>query len=287
MNIERAIAITAWENPDRIQSIVDSLSDEDHIVIYMKKDSPNFKDIQDLHVHHLNIADVVAYPDDIDTEVKTKNFVISEMKKKGVKKLHMLEDNVSIIKNPHPFMDDIENLLSLLGLNSFLGTVTDDCNFVYNKYVPRLRIHIDDELKGWKEKLKIDEVVFCSHSNTYWMYFDLEHADEDELHFEEAFKSQMYWIIEYLARRRNKHPNTMYFMNQYVTCASERGTYERAKIEKNVSKEEAEKVQKEFIENMKADHEIFTAMAVDNHPDCNQNIVVERLYKILSSKIDK
>ena len=61
--------------------------------------------------------------------------------------------------------------------------------------------------------------------------------------------------------------------------------YGYVKVKKNVSPQEAQDEQKALIEKMKADHQLFMAMAVDNHPDSNQNIVVERLYKLLSSKV--
>ena len=188
MNIDRTIAITAWENPNRVSEIVDKINGNEIIKIYVKKDCQNFNEIEQLKIDHLNVSDVRTYPDEVDTEVKMKNYVISDMKKTGVKRLHMIEDGVKLLKDPEKFMNDIENLLSHLDLHSFLGTVTDDCTFVYNKYVPRLKIYIDDELKGWKEKLGIEDVIFCSHSNTSWMYFDIEHADDSELHFEESFK---------------------------------------------------------------------------------------------------
>ena len=100
--------------------------------------------------------------------------------------------------------------MNVLDLNNWCGTVTDGCNYIYSKYNPRLSISID---KPEYQKLNIDKVIFCSHSNVQWLVYDLERADDNELFFNESFTVDMFWIIEYLARRRNTHPNSLYFMN--------------------------------------------------------------------------
>lgn len=100
MNTERTIAIASWENADRIEKIVDSLPVNESIVIYVKKDSPYFDAVEHLKADKLNVSDVIAYPDGIDTDAKVKNFVISESKKAGIKKVHILEDAVEIYKDP-------------------------------------------------------------------------------------------------------------------------------------------------------------------------------------------
>lgn len=67
--------------------------------------------------------------------------------------------------------------------------------------------------------------MFCSHSNIQWNVYNLEKADDNELFFDEKLTIDMFFIIEFLARRRNSHPGSLYYMNQYVTCASEQGLY--------------------------------------------------------------
>jgi len=38
-------------------------------------------------------------------------------------------------------------------------------------------------------------------------------ADDNEMTLDEHFTVDMFYIIEFLARRRNTHPGTLYFMN--------------------------------------------------------------------------
>ena len=172
-------------------------------------------------------------------------------------------------------MDDVEKMLDALDLNSWLGTVTDGCNLVYTKYNPRLRVKIDRP--DYKEKLGVDELVFCSHSNTQWMVFNVKKGDAEELHFREDFKIAMFWIIEYLARRRNTHPESLYFMNQYVTVPSELGTFVNREV--NESDKEIESP-----EAMKQEDDLFKALKVNYAPDNNIDLVLERTYKKLQSK---
>ena len=152
-------------------------------------------------------------------------------------------------------MDDVEKMLDALDLNSWLGTVTDGCNLVYTKYNPRLRVKIDRP--DYKEKLGVDELVFCSHSNTQWMVFNVKKGD--------------------VARRRNTHPESLYFMNQYVTVPSELGTFVNREV--NESDKEIESP-----EAMKQEDDLFKSLKVNYAPDNNIDLVLERTYKKLQSK---
>ena len=62
-------------------------------------------------------------------------------------------------------------------------------------------------------QLGLDAAVFCSHANTQWIAVDLPLADDNEVILDEQFTIDMFYIIELLARRRNTHPGTLYFMN--------------------------------------------------------------------------
>jgi hypothetical protein len=77
------------------------------------------------------------------------------------------------------------------------------------------------------------------------MTFNIGKADADELHFNEDFTVAMFWIIEYLARRRNSHPGSMYFMNQYATVESEVGVYRNKKLNLSDAAETPERMKKE------------------------------------------
>lgn len=186
----------------------------DEVTIFSKND---LKDLPDAKIR------TVLIPADKDTRPKVKNFALKHFKEGGFRgKLHMLEDSVEVKSDPRQFVSDIENMMDVYGLHNWMGTVTDGCNFVYSKYNPRLNIVIDrEEFKH----LGISQAAFCSHSNVQWMTYDLPAADDDEMYFNEQFTVDMFWIIEFLARRRNAHPGSLYFMNQYYTCKSELGVY--------------------------------------------------------------
>ena len=108
------------------------------------------------------------------------------------------------------------------------------------------------------------------------MIFNLEKADDNELYFCEDFKVDMYFIIEFLARRKSTHPGSLYFMNQYFTCTSEKGVFE---IKDGVKRDEVPNLQ----EVMKQEDLLFKAKNVNYAPDNNIDLVLERLYEKLKS----
>lgn len=221
-------------------------------------------------------CEIVQIPVECNSRPKTKNFVVNHFKKSGFKGyLHELEDSIEMLKDPIKFIADIENMMRVFDLHNWCGTVTDCCNYVYSKYNPRLSVKID---KPEYSKLNIDDAVFCSHANVQWLIYDLENADDDELFFNDKFTIDMFWIIEFLARRRNTHPDSLYFMNQYFTCASEKGIY---KLKDDQKKREAEDLQTK----MKEEDLLFKSMKINYAPDNNIDRVLELLYSKLESKI--
>ena len=266
----RRVAIICW-NSNSIQQVAktyETLKDED-CVLYVK-DGIDVSSID---------AFKVFMPAVVDTPAKAKNYVIQNEKDTGNDEewLHVVEDTIDVIKDPHSFMDDIEQLMKVMDINSWLSTVTDGCNRVFAKYCPRLKITVDDEKC---QKFNLKEVIYCSHSNTQWMVFNLKNGDADELHFNEDFKIAMFWIIEYLARRRNTHPGSMYFMNQYLTIPSELGTF--INVEKNESDKEIESK-----EQMAAEDAKFKAMNINYAADNNIDAVLEKTYLKLHEKAKK
>lgn len=222
-------------------------------------------------------CELVKIPAEIDNRPKIKNFVVNYFKQEGFKGiLHEIEDKVEIVSDPTIFVHDIENMMSVLELNNWCGTVTDACNYVYSKYNPRLAVKLDREEYV---ALGLNEVVFCSHSNVHWMAYDLEKADDNEFFFNEKFTVDMFWIIEFLARRRNTHLGHLYFMNQYFTCSSEKGTYRLKKGQK--VKEETRDMDK----LMKEEDALFKSLNVNYAPDNNIDNVLEMLYLQLKSKV--
>ena len=220
--------------------------------------------------------ELVDIPSDKDNRPKRKNFIIKHLKELGFEKMHMIEDIVELLASPMVFIADIERMMDVYDLNNWLGTVTDACNYVYTKYNPRLDVVIDDEKCNG---LGISNAIFCSHSNVQWIVCNLQKADDDELYFNEGFTIDMFFIIEFLARRRNAHLGSLYFMNQYYTCASEKGVYA---ID---SKLAASKDAQNTPEKMKDEDIKFKNMNVNYAPDNNIDAVLELLYQKIQSKL--
>lgn len=227
----------------------------------------------------LDCENNIIVPAEFDSLPKFKNYAIryfKDMKYDGF--IHFIEDVVEILKDPAEFMTDVEAMMTALDINSYFGTITDRCNLVYNKYCPRLTLNMNEPRF---EKFNLKKLSFCSHSNVHWVVINLGLADDNELYFNEDFEIPMYWIIEFLARRRNTHTDTMYFMNQYVTCGSEQGVYKlsQQQIEPNKKLTIAE-----IREQNIAEDKHFAELKVDYHPDNNLDLLMERLYNKLMSK---
>lgn len=261
----RKLVIVHWNENSNIQKLVESFPSNLDITIFQK--------------HGLNAIatthSVVVMPENINTSVKSKNYIIQQYKTENFSGyLHIIEDVIELLKDPTEFISDIENTMNILDIHSYLGTVTDACNRIYSKYNPRLRL-INDKPE-W-QKFNIKEFVFCSHSNTNWMIFNLEKCDINEITFNEMFTIDMFWIIEYLARRRNSHPETLYFMNQYLTCSTEHGVYQLDKTIDIAVQHDTEK--------MKEEDQLFKSLNINYQPDNNIDELLERLAIKLDSKI--
>jgi hypothetical protein len=109
---------------------------------------------------------------------------------------------VEIIKDPSLFIADLENMMAALDYTVWFSTATDGCNYVYQKYNPRIRVFCD---RPECERLRLrGELDFTSHSNTQWVAYDMSKtAGTDLMRFDDRFTVAMFFIIEFLARRRN------------------------------------------------------------------------------------
>ena len=292
--MNRRIAITVWLNDDN-EFTSECQQNIDRLAELLAKLSDSVEVFSNSSEAKLNGSSVQIFPAEVDTEVKSKNYVIQKYKNEGFSgKLHVINYDTKILKDPSMFINDIENMLDVFDLHSWLSTVTDPCNYLYKKYVPRLKVPIDKEMHGWSDTLKMTDVLFCSHSNTAWMIFDIGNGDDSELHFDDSFTVAMFWIIEYLARRRNSHQKSLYFMNEYVTCPSEKGVFvtdhhlsqssEDALKKKGIRQDQH---QQKMNELFKADDEKFRSMKIDYHPDNNLDVVLERTYLKLKEKFEQ
>ena len=274
----RTIAIANENKSSNIKQIVDEFnksSSYDNIVVFTK-DSVRAKNDISCSID----VEVVEAPEDVDvsTTPKFRNWILRESKQKFSDWLHVIDDSIEILKDPTQFMNDVEHMMETLDINNYFGTITDGCNKVYSKYNPRLKIALDaDDYRSFGFG---DALLFCSHSNIQWITYNLSKADDNELFFDEKFTIDMFFIIEFLARRRNSHPDQLYFMNQYATCQSEYGLYD---FKKGLDREPISNVQ----EKMRSEDAIFKSMGINYSPDNNIDNLLEKVYMKLKSKIKK
>lgn len=106
------------------------------------------------------------------------------------------------------------------------------------------------------------------------MCFDLD-ADIEKLKFSEEFTVPMYYIIEFLARRRASSDG-LDFMNMYPTVLEEQNVLKSLDADA-----------KPDDEVMKAEYEKFSSLGLDLAPTSNIDQVLERLYSIVSPKDKK
>lgn len=210
------------------------------------------------------------FPNECNTVPKMINYILAEEKsrKPDNRYLHILLDSVKIKKDPLIFINLLDNVLEKLHMTSWLSTVCDPMNYVYKKYNPRVQIDLDDECKNM---LKVDKLLFTSHSNTYWMCFDLN-ADDECIKFNESFEIPMYYTIEFLARRKaNAQP--LDFMNMYLTIEEEQNLFDVEQISEKYSDEQ-----------FKSENDIFKDLKLDITPTNMIDTVLENLYNVLNNK---
>ena len=137
--------------------------------------------------------------------------------------VHVIEDKIQIYGNPSKFLDEIEKMMIVFRLKSWFNTSCDPCNFIYSKYNPRMYVAIDEPEAEKKYKKTIS---WCSNANTLWVCYNMDACSFDDIRFEENFQYPMYYIIEFLARRRNsKSPGELNYMNYYPSVEEELGVF--------------------------------------------------------------
>lgn len=88
-------------------------------------------------------VDMTVLAEDIDTEPKARNFINAYYKTDPLHAdttsfLHVILDATKILKDPTPFIEQIEKTMAFADYNVWFSTCTDGCNYVYRKYNPRL-----------------------------------------------------------------------------------------------------------------------------------------------------
>lgn len=209
----------------------------------------------------------------MDAFPKMVNWIMKQERGKAnhTRYLHIISDTARVRKDPKPFMEALARMMSCLHLESWLNTTCDPMNYVYKKYCPRLDIRLDGEdakLAG------TSRLLFTSHANTVWSCYDLD-APEDHVAYNEALTFPMYYIVEFLARRRkNAGRKALDFMNMYPTVPEETGLVEVA----------IEETQNFTDQQIQENDEKFKALDLDWTATNNVDAVLETLYNIIKKK---
>lgn len=217
----------------------------------------------------------VNWPSHLTTIPQIRNWINQFFKTNNFTgKLHVLEDTTKLLKIPTEFLSDLENMMDVLDYNIWFSTVCDPCNFIYSKYNPRLAVMLD-KVEYFKFNLG-EKLIFASHSNTQWIAYDFAKVTDDQIKFDEDFTIAMFYIIEFLARRRNtKKQNQVYFMNQYLTVPSELGTFNTIELPQP-------KISQDI---MKTEDRLFKDKKINYAADNDIDIVLETIYNTLNSKL--
>lgn len=269
MNRTIVIELLNEEYTENVQKNVDILmanSSCNNIVVLMPQPNSNFN-----VAHETVTCSNLCYPAECDTFPKRRNWLNAYFKSQQYSgMLHVLEQSTKLLEAPNAFLDQLEDMMDKFDYSVWLNTICDPCNYVYKKYCPRMQISLDEYAKGFK----FDKLLFTSHSNTAWIAYDFSKVQDDLLKFNERFTIAMYFIIEFLARRRNSKLSKFYWMNQYLTVPAEKGVF----------KQEAIETVKDKIGDMKEEDAIFKQLNINYAPDNNIDSILETTYEMLKSR---
>jgi len=249
----REIAIiNTGKKIDIENNILKFVKDEGNITIF----TPKLPESNDDGMKYVEIPSEI-----LSSKSKVKNFVYSYyFLEKYTGFLHVIEDCIQVYNSPTSFICEIEKMIDMFSLKSWYNTVCDVCNYTFKIYNPRISIDLDSS----DVKEKYNKVIyFTSHANTAWTCYNYGEAAYDDIKLDERFGIPMYYIIEFLARRRNtKKDNELYFMNYYPTVAEEKNVFRLLdEYEEDEIKEEQYKAEGELFNSMKINHD--SDMAVE------------------------
>ena len=212
---------------------------------------------QDNPPTHETCEELIVIPLDIcEKESKIHNYVVKWFKDRNIGGfLHIFKDNIGVVpENMEKFAPEIEQFMNIFGYDVWLNTFTDGCNFIFDKWIPRVNVVNDNE----ELKKKYDKTsMWTSNANTNFMIYDLDVLKLENVLFDESFSIGMFYIIKFFAERRNqKLPGC--FMNFYPTLESEKGILKDMKYP---SKED-----KGIAERMRNEDKLFKEMNIDYRP---------------------
>ena len=247
--------------------IVEKLPVGSKILVFQRKQLDNEETASKLAKMRQNHdVEMRFYPDEYKNhQTKVRNFASKTFFDEKIEGfVHVIEDRIDIFGEPSKFLDEIERMMTMPELKSWFNTSCDGCNYVYSRYNPRLFISVDEE----EAKKRYEKIVaWCSNANTGWICYNMNLATFEDIRFDENLTFPMYYIIEFLARRRNtKKPGQLDYMNYYPSIPEELGVFRY---------DDSVKDYKFSDEEIKENGQIFNQMKVDNHPDQNLDVLME------------
>lgn len=206
---------------------------------------------------------------------KCKNEINKFFKELGFKGfLHVVESPVQLLKDPAAYLIEQERCMDVLDYDVYFSTTSDGCNYVYSKFNPRVTIQLDSP--DFKTLNMPQSISFTSHSNTIWVTYNFAKITDELLKFDERFNIPMYFIIEFLARRRNTKPiGSLYLMNQYLSIPSEVGVFTQ----------DQESHQRNQSDDMQKEDMIFKTLNLNFVPDNNIDQLLVDVINKLKSKV--
>lgn len=142
----RAIAILNdhYENALNVSKIIGMLMTNCvALKIYVFSDTPNGS----FNIEHESVSCTnICFPNTCDNIPKKRNWINQYFKSiqfDGT--LYVISDNIVFLKEPTSFFNELENMMKVLDYSVWFNTECDKCNYVYNKYCPRISINLDKE----------------------------------------------------------------------------------------------------------------------------------------------
>lgn len=208
----------------------------------------------------------------VESRSAVKNFVLKYFLENSIKGyVHVIEDSVEIIGDyftQDTFNSEIEKFMETFNLDVWLNTTTDECNYVFEKFNPRFIIKMDDTEYAAKYS---NDIIWTSHSNTSYMIYNFDKIIFDEIKFDERFNIPMFYILEFLSRRRSQNKG---FMNMYPTIC----------FEKNVFKKQKKLfVNQTAFKKFKEEESLFKSLNLNMQATMN----VDEIFEFIKTNLDK
>ena len=252
---DRIYAIANFNKEDfDYKSVFESLPFKENTEVYFFTVSNKFADEAKVSG---NFKEVYLFdPEFIHHESKMRNLIVEKFFTEKCKSfVHVISDALPIKNgNLDKFVPAIEEMMDKLDQVSWFSTRSDPCNYVFEKYNPKFIIGIDEKnLKNYNKT-----VLFTPFANTAWTIFDFSKVtDIDAVKFNDSFRIPMFYIVEFLSRRRKYQPA---FMNCYPTVEEERWVFDPSSMFVQTLEPEKDGFERKDYEK---ENEIFMNLKVD------------------------